>query len=80
MNIFKKFFGKKKQVAALPDLNEDIRRKARKYNYICDCTINFDGQPVRRVKFNIPAYTRRHAEQQIRENMKIQVVKSYKQK
>ncbi len=81
MNWIKNIFKKKQKEVTVPvkALKSDFR-KAKKYNYICECVLNYDDQPVRRTKFRISAYTRSHAEEQIRERMKIRVVRTVKEK
>lgn len=55
-------------------------RRMKKNSYICECVISFDGNPVRRVKFEISAYSRSHAEDQIRKQLKIDIARTIKQK
>lgn len=81
MNFFKKIFGKKKQIAALPAEGKTAQlRKARKYDYNCECVISYDGNAVRRVNFKVAAYTRLHAEELIRKKLEIKPVRTYKLK
>lgn len=74
LNMFRRSVPK---VGELEVGNQTDLRK-RKYNYISECVISFDGNPVRRVKFEISAYSRRHAEEQIRKQMKIDIRRTYK--
>lgn len=53
-------------------------RRAKKNSYICECVISFDGNPVRRVKFEISAYSRSHAEDQIKGHLKINLARTYR--
>jgi hypothetical protein len=78
INWIKRLFSKTKEVAVLPAGKTFLA--AKKNQYICDCVLKYDGNAVRRVKFEISAYTRRHAEEQIRNKMKIEVLKTYQNK
>lgn len=75
LDIFRRAVPKVGELEA--DKSANIRRMPKK-KYICDCVISFEGNPLRRVKFEVPAYSRSHAEAQIRQEMKITVRKTYK--
>lgn len=55
-------------------------RRSKKQNYICECVIYFDGNPLRRVNFEIPAYTRSHAEDEMNKKLRIEVARTFKRK
>ncbi|MFA7448785.1 MAG: hypothetical protein WCY77_10135 [Weeksellaceae bacterium] len=56
-----------------------VTRK-RKGKYICECVLYYEDEPVRRAKFEISAYSRRHAQELIEKNLKIRTSRTYKSK
>lgn len=77
LNIFRQSVPKVGELE--PDKALGIR-KVPKGSYITECVIYFKDEPVRRVKFSIPAYSRKHAEEQIKNELKIQVARTFKSK
>lgn len=72
----------RRAVPKVGELSEDkrIRYKKKQHTYVCDCVIYYEGNALRRARFSISAYSRSHAEKQMREKLTIQVARTIKKK